>query len=61
MTPLRQQLIDLISAVDSIPGRRRLLVAGRSVYERITDDDIEWLRREHNCEVVPPAEQAPRP
>lgn len=57
MTPLRQHLIDLISAVDSIPGRRRLLVPGRSIYEQITEDDIEWLRQEHNCEILPPMEQ----
>ena len=61
MTPLRQKLIDLLNAVDPFPGRRRLLACGRSIYKQITDDDIEWLRREHNCEVVPPAEQAPRP
>lgn len=57
MTPLRQQLIDLINAVDSIPGRRRLLLCGRSIYEQITEDDIEWLMQEHNCEILPPMEQ----
>lgn len=52
---LRQALLSLLDAMDTPPGHSRVLYPGAGVYAQMTADDIEWLGREHNCRVVPPA------